>query len=113
MHAKDANALGLSQHQIITPFTGTAAHVKSSTKFSGHMILCWDNELQTNMLLYFWLLNVAVWSALCLYRISSVCCSGIQIWVEHLHLFGVFYIDFNTVQVISRWVVGTAEETST
>ena len=28
-------------------------------------------------------------------------------------LFGVFYVAFNTVQVISRRVVGRAEETST
>ena len=26
---------------------------------------------------------------------------------------GLFYVTFNTVQVISRWVVGRAEETST
>ena len=29
-----------------------------------------------------------------------------------IYLFG-FYVAFNTVQVISRWVVGRAEETST
>ena len=31
---------------------------------------------------------------------------------EFIYLFG-FYFTFNTVQVISRWVVGRAEETST
>ena len=30
-----------------------------------------------------------------------------------IYLFGVFYVAFNTVQVISRRVVGRAEETST
>ena len=41
----------------------------------------------------------------------------IQTW--HTHVFGSgfiylgLYVAFNTVQVISRWVVGRAEETST
>ena len=32
---------------------------------------------------------------------------------EHLFIYLGFYVAFNTVQVISRWVVGRAEETST
>ena len=31
----------------------------------------------------------------------------------HLFIYLGFYVAFNTVQVISRWVVGRAEETST
>ena len=32
---------------------------------------------------------------------------------ENLFIYLGFYVAFNTVQVISRWVVGRAEETST
>ena len=37
----------------------------------------------------------------------------VEIYLLYLFIYLGFYVTLNTVQVISRWVVGRAEETST
>ena len=45
-------------------------------------------------------------------NMEDVNCRKSYIYLFYLFIYLGFYVAFNTVQVISRWVVGRAEETS-